>query len=386
MKKVYMKNLGTVVSGDVKNPVITAEAIYAEDGVIQYVGAAKADLEADAQIVIDVKGLDIAPALIDAHGHPPINDYLPEFQATDFAVNFMAGGTGSMISVGSVMPGMPYTVSGVKAVAVASKHVWDTYRPQSSKIYGGALMLVDGLQDKDFAEIAAEGVKVVGEVGRSPLQDVTKVAEMVKVAKKYGFVVTAHSGGPVNTECACYTAADLMKINPDVVCALNGGPTPMSDADIEKVIKDGDFYYDLLGHGNLRLLLKAYKLAVQAGKASKLMLGTNVPSMSGYSPLGLWVSIAALSNANPDVHPAAFMAMASGNVADCYDLNHGKIAKGYKLDTILLDGFGYDTCPFKTLQSGNMCSVSYVIMDGELRMPGCKNVPGPSRKPEVTKK
>lgn len=107
MKKTYMKNLGTVVSGDVDNPVLDAKAIYAEDGVIQYVGPEKADLESAAGTVIDAKGMDIAPALIDAHSHLPINDYLPEFKATDFAVNFMAGGTGSMISVGSSMPGMP---------------------------------------------------------------------------------------------------------------------------------------------------------------------------------------------------------------------------------------------------------------------------------------
>lgn len=386
MKKIYLKNLGTIVSGNVNNPVLDAEVIYAEDGVIQYVGPAKADLEAAANTVVDAKGLDIAPALVDAHAHPPINDYLPEFKATDFAVNFMAGGTASMISVGNVMPGMPFTVPGVKSVAVAGKLVWDTYRPQGTKVYGGALMLVDGLQDKDFAEVASAGVKVVGEIGKSPLQDVAKAAEMAAMAKKNGFVVTAHSGGPSDAKCASYKAADLLKINPDVICSLNGAPTPMSDTDIEKVIKEGDFYYDLLGHGNLRVLLNVYKLAKDAGKTGKLMLGTNVPSMSGYSPLGLWVNIAALSNRYQDVHPAAFIAMASGNVADCYGLNHGKIEKGYKLDTIFLDGFGYDTCPFKTLQSGNMCSVSFVIMDGEVRMPHCKNVPGASRKPEFTHK
>lgn len=386
MKKMYIKNLGTIVSGNVNKPVADAEVIYAENGVIEYVGAAKADLESGATTVVDAKGLDIAPALIDAHGHPPINDYLPEFKATDFAVNFMAGGTGSIINVGSTMPGMPNSVSGVKAVAVAGKHVWDTYRPQGSKVYGGALMLVDGLQDKDFAEVAAEGVKVVGEIGKSSLQDVAKAAEMAAMAKKNGMVVTAHSGGRTNAQCAAYTAADLLKINPNVICALNGDPTPMSDADIEKVLKEGDFYYDMLAHGNLRILLKVYEIAKAAGKVGKLMLGTNVPSMSGYSPLGLWVNIAALSNANQDVHPATFIALASGNVADCYGLKHGKIEKGYALDTIFLDGFGYDTCPFKTLQSGNMCSVSFVIMDGELRMPHCKNVPGASRKPEFTHK
>ncbi|CVK20296.1 amidohydrolase family protein [Sporomusa sphaeroides] len=386
MKKIYIKNLGTIASGDVNNPILDAEVIYAENGVIQYVGAAKADLEAAATTVVDAKGLDVGPALIDAHAHPPMNDYLVEFKATDFATNFMAGGTGSMISVGSSMPGMPYTVAGVKAVAVAGKQIWDTYRPLGSKVYGGALMLVDGLKDSDFAEMAAEGIKVVGEVGKSPVQDVAKAAELTKMARKHGMVVTAHSGGPVKACCASYNADDLLKINPNVICSLNGGPTPMSDADIEKVLKEGDFYYDMLAHGNVRILRNVYKLAKSLNKVDKLMFGTNVPSMSGYSPLGLWLSIAALSNTYQDVHPATFIAMASGNVADCYGLDHGKIAKGYKLDIIFLDGFGYDTCPFKTLQSGNMCSTSFVILDGELRMPHCKNVPGASRKPEFITK
>lgn len=386
MKKIYIKNLGTIASGDVNNPILDAEVIYAEDGVIQYVGAAKAELEAAATTVVDAKGLDAGPSLIDAHAHPPLSDYLVEYKAVDFATNFMAGGTGSMISVGSTMPGMPYTVSGVKAVAVAGKQIWDTYRPLGSKVYGGALMLVDGLQDSDFADMAAEGIKVVGEVGKSPVQDVAKVSALTKIAQKYGMVVTAHSGGPANVACASYNANDLLKINPDVICSLNGGPTPMSDADIEKVLKEGDFYYDLLAHGNVRILQNVYKLAKGLNKVGKLMLGTNVPSISGYSPLGLWLSIAALSNTYQDVHPATFIAMASGNVADCYGLNHGKIAKGYTLDMIFLDGFGYDTCPYKTLQSGNMCSTSFVILDGELRMPHCKNVPGASRKPEFTSK
>lgn len=387
MKKVLLTDLGTIVSGDIENPIIDAEVIYAEDGVIKYIGAAKAELEESANTVVDAKGLDISPGLIDGHAHPPINDYIPLYKATDFAVNFLAGGTTSMVSLGNtMMPGVPCTVSGTKAMAVVGKQVWENNRPQGFKVHGGALMLVEGLKDKDFAEMEAEGIKVVGEVGMSPLQDVDKVSEMVKAAQKHGLVVTAHSGGPVDINCAAYTADDLLKINPDVICALNGEPTPMSDADIEKVIKDGDFYYDLVTHGSLRVLLDVYRLAAENNKLNKLILGTNVPSMSGYSPLGLWTNIAALSNYYQDVHPSVFIAMASGNVADCYGLDHGKIREGYKLDVIFLDGFGYDTCPFKTLQSGNMCSTSNVMIDGELVMVKCKNVPGSSRDPEFKKK
>ena len=78
--------------------------------------------------------------------------------------------------------------------------------------------------------------------------------------------------------------------------------------------------------------------------------------------------------------------MGTGNVADCYGLDHGKIAEGYKLDMVFLDGFVPDDCPFKTLQSGNMCSTSNVVIDAELRMVRCKNVPGVSRNPEFITK
>ena len=387
MEKVLIKNLGTIVSGDIKNPILDAEVIYAEDGVIKYIGKAKEELELGATTVVDGKGLDVGPGLIDAHAHPPLNDYLPLYKATDFATNFVAGGNTGMVSVGNIMsPGTPFSVSGTKAMAIAGKQVWENNRPTGFKIHGGALMLVEGLEDKDFAEMAAEGIKVVGEVGMSPLQDVDKLTEMIKLAQKHGMVVTAHSGGAADENCASYNADDLLKMNPDVICALNGESTPMSDADVSKVITDGDFYYDFVAHGSQRVLLNAYKLAAENNKIDKLMLGTNVPSMSGYSPLGCWTNIATLSNYYQDVHPSVFIAMASGNVADCYGLDHGKIKEGYKLDLVFLDGFDPDVCPFETLKSGNMCSTSNVIIDGKLVMAHCKNVPGVSRNPEFIKK
>lgn len=45
-----------------------------------------------------------------------------------------------------------------------------------------------------------------------------------------------------------------------------------------------------------------------------MMLGTNVPSMSGFSPMGLWIQMAAISQ-NVDLDPALAVCMASGNVA-----------------------------------------------------------------------
>ena len=66
-----------------------------------------------------------------------------------------------------------------------------------------------------------------------------------------------------------------------------------------------------------------------------MLLGTNVPSMSGFSPMGLWIQMAAIAQ-NTDLAPEKVFAMASGNVARCYGLDHGVIADGMTADWVRL--------------------------------------------------
>ena len=383
MEKVLIKNCGPVVTGHPSSPLTEAGTIWLEDGIIKYLGPARNEDEKKAGAVIDAKGLTLCPGLIDAHAHPPLNDYLSSYKAVDWAENYMAGGITAIISTGPYRtPGLPETVAGAKALAVAARDIWRHYRPKGIKVYAGALLPVPGLTEADFAELARAGIQILGEIGMSRLRDIGQAVETVALAKKHGFVTTAHSGGASSPDCASYGAQELKVINPDVICHINGAPTPMSDEDIEDMLTGGDYYYDIITHGNVRVTLDVVKLAVDYGKFNRLMLGTNTPSMAGYSPMGLWTNIAAIANMNPQIHPASIIAMASGNVADCYDLKHGYLKEGYQADILFLDAAYPDDDVFQTLRAGNMPSVASIMVDGRITMTSCKNTPGPSRRPE----
>jgi len=373
MKKTYIKNLGLVCTGDINNPISDAKAIYAEDGVIKYMGAEDAKYEDAADTVIDGMNYEVCPALIDAQVHVPLMDYMPEFKACGFAVNFMAGGTGSMIAVSNDVPGMPYNVEAAKAVAIASKQVWDSYAPKGAKVEAGTVTPVEGLTQADFDELAKAGIKVLGSLGRGPVKDVAKAAELAAMAKKAGMIVTAHSGGAADADCASFTADDLAKINPDVVLNINGAPTPMTGADIDKVLAT-DAYFTLVPHGNLKVMLEIAEKAMKAGKLGKLLAGSNTPK-DGYTVLGTWVVIAALADKFQDHHPAEFICLASGNVADAYGLDHGKLAVGYKLDMEFLGNYGYDKDAMGTLKAGMIPASGCMILDGKMQMTRHKNVP-----------
>ncbi len=386
MSEVLIKNCGPIITGDVASPLRAAETAWLEDGLIRYLGPARENDENRADEVLDAKGLTLAPGLIDAHAHPPLNDYLSSYKAVDWAENYMAGGITSVISTGPYRtPGLPESVEGAKALAVTAREIWRNYRPKGIKVYGGALLPVPGLTEADIADLARAGIKVLGEVGMSRLQDLDEAAATVALAKKHGMVATAHSGGASSPDCASYGARELKAIKPDVICHLNGAPTPMADEDVEDLLANGDYYYDLITHGNVRVLLAVVKLAAEQGKLNKLMLGTNTPSMAGYSPMGLWTSIAAIANMNPQIHPAAIMALATGNVADCYGLKHGRIKEGHQADLLFLDAAYPDDDVFRTLRAGNMPSVASIMVDGRITLTACKNTPGPSRRPEYVR-
>jgi enamidase len=52
MGSVLIRNIGAIVSGDLASPLIDADAVYVEDGVIREVGTSRSD----ADTVIDANG------------------------------------------------------------------------------------------------------------------------------------------------------------------------------------------------------------------------------------------------------------------------------------------------------------------------------------------
>ena len=49
----------------------------------------------------------------------------------------------------------------ILVLAVVAKRCWDNLRPSGVKVHGGTLLLVPGLEEKDFDTIAAAGIGLV---------------------------------------------------------------------------------------------------------------------------------------------------------------------------------------------------------------------------------
>lgn len=384
-QEILIKNIGIIATGEMNNPIIEAEAIHIMDGKINKIGSLSEMPDINKAMVVDANGLAICPGLIDAHIHPTFGDFVPALKAVDWMDSYVHGGITSMVSAGEIsLPGFPATASGVKSLAILSKQAWENYHPCGAKVHAGAVMLARGLSAKDFEEMSREGVKLVGEVGMGGVNDPNEAKELVDLAKTYGFKIILHSGGASAYNCASFTAGDIFKIGPDVVCHLNGAPTPMTDDDVRRVIYDEHYYFDVISNGNVKKALNIVNLAKETDKLDKMMLGTNAPSIAGFAPTGLWMLMNTLC-ALSDLEPGQAIAMATGNVSKCYGLEQGIIREGYPADLILCDaaigsvGKGL----LETIKVGDIPGVAMVIIDGRIILTQSRNTTPPSRQPII---
>ena len=77
MSGVLLKNIGTLVSGNIEEPILQADAIWVEEGMIKRVGSLQDMDEKAARVIIDCAGTTVTPGLIDSHCHPVLGDFTP---------------------------------------------------------------------------------------------------------------------------------------------------------------------------------------------------------------------------------------------------------------------------------------------------------------------
>ena len=100
MSKVLLKNIGTIVSGDISAPIIEGNAILVEEGKIQKVGT-EAELNVSgADVTIDCAGTTVTPGLFDSHCHVVLGDYTPRQKQIGFLESEVHGGVTTFISAG----------------------------------------------------------------------------------------------------------------------------------------------------------------------------------------------------------------------------------------------------------------------------------------------
>ena len=265
MTNLLIKNIGLMLSGDVKQSVIDADSLLIEGGQIAEIGPSTK--VPDNVTVIDASGSALCPGLIDSHCHVVLGDYTPRQLMQNFLDSILHGGVTTAISAGEVhLPGRPKDAAGAKALAILAAKSWATVRPGGMKVLGGSVILEKGLIEADFDEIAAEGVRVVGEIGLGSVKDPDEAAQMCRWAKNRNMTVMMHSGGTSIPGSSVIGAEEIMTVQPSVVSHINGGPTAMSFREAEQVIAQTDAAIEIVQCGNVKRAVEVTELIKKRGE------------------------------------------------------------------------------------------------------------------------
>ena len=379
--KVVIRNVGLMLSGDIDRPILDADTVVVEDGVIVAVGRA-ADCDADqARTTIDCKGTALAPGLIDSHVHPVFGDWTPRQNQLGWIESCMNGGVTTMISAGEVhLPGRPKDIVGVKALAITAQRAFDGMRAAGVgggvKVYAGAPVVEQGMVEQDFADMAAAGVTLLGEIGLGSVKAGAEAATMVGWARKHGIQSTIHTGGPSIPGSGLIDEHVVLEADADVIGHVNGGHTSLSYRSVCTLCEKSSRALEIVHNGNERIAILTARHAIELKCPHRIILGTDSPAGSGVQPLGILRMIALLSSL-ADVPAEIAFGFATGNTARMRNLRQGLIEVGRPADFVFLDRAQHTagTDLLDSVRLGDIPGVGMVMIDGLVRCGRSRNTP-----------
>jgi len=368
-----------------EKPILDADTIVAENGKITAIGRAK-DVDAEgATTVIDANGTTVVPGLIDSHVHPVAGDWTPRQNQIGWIDSFLNGGVTTMISAGEVhMPGRPRDVVGLKAMAIFAQRAFWTLRPGGVKVHAGAPVIENEMVEEDFKELAAAGVKLLGEVGLGGVKDGPTARKMVGWARKHGIQSTIHTGGPSIPGSGLIDKDVVLEADTDVIGHINGGHTALPDDQIRCICEGCKRGLELVHNGNERSALFTLRTAREMGDLNRVILGTDAPAGSGVQPLGILRMVSLLSSLG-DVPAEIAFCFATGNTARMRALDCGLIEIGRSADFVIMDKAQHSagTNLLHSVQLGDLPGIGMTIIDGIVRTQRSRNTPPATRVPEV---
>jgi enamidase len=382
---LVIRNIGLLLSGDLARPILDADTVVADKGIIIAVGKA-GDVDAGgAATVIDAKGATLAPGLIDSHVHPVFGDWTPRQSQLGWIDSFLNGGVTTMISAGEVhLPGRPKDVVGVKALAVTAQRAFAGFRPGGVKVLAGAPVIEQGMVEDDFKELAAAGVTLLGEVGLGGVKAGDEAKRMVAWARKYGIQSTIHTGGPSIPGSGLIDRDVVMEADADVIGHINGGHTALPFDQIRDLCADTRRSIEIVHNGNEKAALHALRIARDIGQLERVILGTDSPAGSGVQPLGILRLVAMLS-ALGDVPAEQAFCLATGNTARQRRLGCGLIEPGRAADFVIMDKAQHSAgrTILDSVRLGDIPGIGMVVIDGVVRVGRSRNTPPATVVPEV---
>jgi len=385
--RLLIRNIGLLLSGDLKNPIFDADTVLAIDGKIASVGKQKDINPEGATLVIDAKGTTLAPGLIDSHVHPVAGDWTPRQNQIGWIDSYLHGGVTTMISAGEVhTPGRPKDLVGLKAMAIFAQRAFSAFRPGGVRIHAGAPVIEHGMVEEDFKDLASAGVTMLGEVGLGSVKDGATARQMVAWARKYGIQSTIHTGGPSIPGSSLIDKDIVLAADADVIGHINGGHTALPDDQIVALCEQSPRALEIVHNGNEKAALLTLRTARELKKLDRIILGTDSPAGSGVQPLGILRLISLLSSL-ADVPAEVAVCFATGNTARIRNLDCGLIEPGRAATFVMIDKAQHS--PGKTvlesIQRGDLPGIGMVIIDGVVSAQRSRNTPPATTVPEIVK-
>lgn len=388
MPRVVVENIGCLVSGRIGEPPVRDTSIVLEDGVVAAIGADAAAPD----LVVDAQGLDVIPGLVDGHVHPTFGEYTPAQESIGWIRNYLHGGTTTMVSAGELhVPGLAFDELDprlVKSLAFTSKATTGRYRPSGVKLHAGTVLLVPGMTEADFDEMAEVGIQHLKFIFYD--WDKAEPGEPARYrtwAHDRGMVIKIHAGGVSRSGSSRVAGYDIVTaVRPDVVGHISGGPIPMPDDELIAVIDDlPDAAIEICSSMNYRATKVAAEHLIAIDGLDRLVLGTDTPGGTGVIPRGMLRNVCFLASLC-GVDPVAAIAAATGNVARAHRVPGGVLAVGEPADLLVLGPIrgsrAADSLEAFTL--GDVPGLSAVIVDGEpVIYPRTEQLPPPRVQVEV---
>ncbi|MBN8748942.1 Enamidase [Xylophilus ampelinus] len=383
--KVVIQNIGLLLSGDIDRPILDADTIVVNDGLITAVGKSKDCDTEGAKTVIDAKGVCVAPGLIDSHVHPVAGDWTPRQSQLNWIESSMNGGVTTMISAGEVhYPGRPRDIVGLKALAITAQRAFDAFRPGGVKVLAGAPVIEKGMVESDFKELAEAGVGLLGEVGLGTVKAGYEAKEMVAWARKYGIQSTIHTGGPSVPGSGYIDKDTVLEADADIIGHINGGHTSLPLKHVCELCEQSTRGIEIVHNGNERVAIGAARAAIELKCPHRVILGTDGPAGSGVQPLGI-LRMVSLISSMADIPAEVVFCFATGNTARMRNLDCGLIEVGRAADFVFMDRAQHTAGKtlLESVQLGDIPGVGMVMIDGIVRAGRSRNTPPATEVPVV---
>ena len=248
----------------------------------------------------------------------------------------------------------------------------------------GAPIIEKGMVESDFADLAAAGVGLLGEIGLGSVKAGNEAAQMVKWARAHGIQSTIHTGGPSIPGSGLIDKDVVLEADADIIGHINGGHTALPEAHVCELCEKSSRAIEIVHNGNERVAIAAAQAALQLKCPHRVILGTDGPAGSGVQPLGMLRMIALLSSLGR-IAPELVFCFATGNTARIRKLNCGLIEPGRAADFVFMDRAQH-TAGRTLLESvalGDIPGVGMVMIDGLVRCGRSRNTPPATEVPVV---